>query len=965
MFNVSNTITKSQKKRSGNIKIKAKRCSDFSRLEKSLEKLIRVPNIKSIIGRYLANGMGHCTSHIENLQAPHPSKNVLVPKNFDFRTVTDSYFESDVFVDESYDEPIIKKVTGVSSCILPQRCNCCLCFLKRHAYTLIPSLNVAMTNEIADSSSPSSGVLVGIIRGCDCPILIKTVKEKLSDEMRVMDGVFDRIAVKDPEVDISFSDMDNTICTDGEIIILDPISNLLLTDISDDPSSNVPTIAILKPDVVKQGKVDEILNKIIEKNFEIADRVDKTLTEEEARELYKNKSEMPEFEKLIEFMTSGPIVALLICRKDNENAIEEWRKILGPTIIEDAKIEQPDSLRAQYGTENIMNALHGSSSINDARSELGFFFPKYIEKAKELQKMPDRTIAIIRPTAFKTFKDEILKSIEESGFTIAIQKTMLLTQDQLDMLYGHVKEKPEIYDELQKEMLSGESLVLGLAKKDAIQNWRNLIGPMDSEFCQENTETTDKKLRETFAIENSKINPLHGADSCETAEKEYNMFFKEEKTIALIKPGHKEDDEIINEIKNSGFSILSSEKKEISLSIAETIYENCKDRDYYEDLLSYMTNGKTLVMLLSKNNAVNDWREKMGNVDPKIAKTENVDSIRAKYGDDVLKNVVHGSSNLDRAKKELKLLLGNTSEFLEKFEKDSSAQTEEKVNNEENRDMEDEKVQGDKKSTDGVEPEETIENFENELKTETDPEKVDDTDVENPDQTNIDKDTQENTADQEVLTKDEQIDDTTVENTDVKTVNDTDIIQETKKEQDKKNEADMIEETTPEKQDDNEPAIVENEMSEKKQETDIDKENEITEPVENKDGTNLELETKSSLNQENVEKVESKSQDANSGTKDVKEESIKDQTNNDNESLKSEKRSVKSIKSNKSLKSNKSVKSTKSNKSKTSMKSNSSIKERIKPDKSSQGSVKNVQDEKSESIKSKKSNVSKKKSKKT
>ena len=72
-------------------------------------------------------------------------------------------------------------------------------------------------------------------------------------------------------------------------------------------------------------------------------------------------------------MTSGPIVALALCKVD---AIKAWRQMMGPTDSTKARKEAPTSLRALYGTDNTMNACHGSDSPLSAARELNFHFPK-------------------------------------------------------------------------------------------------------------------------------------------------------------------------------------------------------------------------------------------------------------------------------------------------------------------------------------------------------------------------------------------------------------------------------------------------------------------------------------------------------------------------------------------------------------------------------------------------------------
>ena len=79
---------------------------------------------------------------------------------------------------------------------------------------------------------------------------------------------------------------------------------------------------------------------------------------------------------------------------------------------------------------------------------------------------------------------------------------------------------------------SGPVLALGLAREDAIDRWRGMLGPKEKEAAQENPSC----LRAQFDVEAAQVNQLHGSDSLEAAEKEIEFFFPKEKTLAVIKP---------------------------------------------------------------------------------------------------------------------------------------------------------------------------------------------------------------------------------------------------------------------------------------------------------------------------------------------------------------------------------------------------------------------------------------------
>ena len=132
------------------------------------------------------------------------------------------------------------------------------------------------------------------------------------------------------------------------------------------------TYGMIKPDAVRAGKVDAILKAAEDAGFVVVKAQQQRLTPERAGEFYAEHKGKPFYEKLVGFMSSGPIVA---CCFAKTNAIADWRELMGPTNTIKAKEDAPNSLRARFGTDGTMNATHGSDSPTSAMRELKFFFP--------------------------------------------------------------------------------------------------------------------------------------------------------------------------------------------------------------------------------------------------------------------------------------------------------------------------------------------------------------------------------------------------------------------------------------------------------------------------------------------------------------------------------------------------------------------------------------------------------------
>uniref|UniRef100_A0A8C9CLK3 NME/NM23 family member 9 n=1 Tax=Phocoena sinus TaxID=42100 RepID=A0A8C9CLK3_PHOSS len=143
-------------------------------------------------------------------------------------------------------------------------------------------------------------------------------------------------------------------------------------------SEKACTLAVIKPDAVVHGKTDEIITKIQEAGFDILTDEERATREAEMRLFYQHRAGEEAFEKLVHHMCSGPSHLLNLTRTEGtEDVVTAWQTLMGPCDPDVARREQPDSLRAQYGTEMPFNAVHGSRDSEDARRELALLFPSF------------------------------------------------------------------------------------------------------------------------------------------------------------------------------------------------------------------------------------------------------------------------------------------------------------------------------------------------------------------------------------------------------------------------------------------------------------------------------------------------------------------------------------------------------------------------------------------------------------
>uniref|UniRef100_H3DGC3 Nucleoside diphosphate kinase B n=1 Tax=Tetraodon nigroviridis TaxID=99883 RepID=H3DGC3_TETNG len=495
------------------------------------------------------------------------------------------------------------------------------------------------------------GELVGVLRGANAPLLQKMIVQKLSEEKMVLEKGGERKVVS----------QQMSTCT-----VTHTRPTLILC--------KCYTVAILKPDAVAHGKVNEIMMKIQNAGFQILAQEERTLTETEAADFYQHKAAEPCFEELVGFMSSGPSHILILSQaEDSANVVPAWREFIGPADTEEAKREMPErlvtrgglratsSLRAQYGTEALSNAVHGSENMEQASRELAFFFPNFRMASQTEQEGKEehveRTLALIRPDVARESREKILSQIKESGFTVALQREVLLTEEQVTQFYSqHLEE--DCFPALLHAMTSGPVLALALARKEAVCHWRNMLGPSDVNKAK---EEDPESLRAQFAVGSASINQLHGSASHEEAEREIRFFFPPQQTLAAIKPDamqeHKET--ILEEIRGSGFSILQKKEMVLTKEMAEELYKEHREKPYFSQVVEFMSSGPCMVLILNKENAVEEWRAMMGPTDPEQAKATCPTSMRARFASDILHNSLHGASSEEHAREEIRFIFGD------------------------------------------------------------------------------------------------------------------------------------------------------------------------------------------------------------------------------------------------------------------------------------------------------------------
>ena len=129
------------------------------------------------------------------------------------------------------------------------------------------------------------------------------------------------------------------------------------------------TLVLIKPDGVRRGVVGEVISRLERKGLAIVAMDLRTLTADVAEEHYGEHRERPFFGELVEFITGGPLVAMVV---EGPRAIEAFRTIAGAT---DPVKATPGTIRGDHALEIGENIVHGSDSPESAAREVKLFFP--------------------------------------------------------------------------------------------------------------------------------------------------------------------------------------------------------------------------------------------------------------------------------------------------------------------------------------------------------------------------------------------------------------------------------------------------------------------------------------------------------------------------------------------------------------------------------------------------------------
>ncbi|NWH54577.1 TXND3 protein, partial [Fregata magnificens] len=460
-----------------------------------------------------------------------------------------------------------------------------------------------------------NGKIIAIVRGVNGPLISKKITELVQEEREIAAGQKERAEVLTEQI------LEFLLHLHEEVVRY--------------------SVGIIKPDDVLEGRIEEIKQK----TTSLFDIIRGANGRDQRKGWHNEKKKLGECSCGIP--NEGEQVTMRsISVKDDSvvligffHAVHELSTIL--LLIIHYILYTCQWLERTMETESIVNICDVQDSVEDASRQLALFFPNF-DKKKTDQKV-EKTLALIRPSLLKERRHSIMQRIKDDGFKIAMQKEMILSEEQTREFYQE-HENQDYFPVLLEQMTSGPTLVLALTRENAIAHWRDLLGP---KTVEEAKKENPNSLRAKYAVNNIPIDQLHGSSTPDDAQKELQFFFPQEHTLALIKPAaaKKHKDDIMQKVKDAGFAISKIKEEALTHEMATQFYKDHKGKPFFEQLVTCMTEGPSVIMILTKENAVEEWRQLMGPADPEVAKETSPESIRAQFAQDILSNAVHGSSN--------------------------------------------------------------------------------------------------------------------------------------------------------------------------------------------------------------------------------------------------------------------------------------------------------------------------------
>lgn len=347
----------------------------------------------------------------------------------------------------------------------------------------------------------AKNVLVNVVRGANGPLLERTIKGELENEHTVL---------KTGGVRKSIEDMPPPPPPVVEAKVEPRASSARPKSVS----KKEYTLALIKPDGA--AHTDDIFARIAEAHMHVRTQTETTLTREQAQDFYAEHRGKPFFDGLLDLMTSGPVVAMVL---SGTHAVADWRKLIGPANPDKAKVDDPNCLRALYGSDGTRNAVHGSDSLASASREILFFFKEWAQE----NLTPEHTVLIVKHDVI-SHVGAVKEKLHASGLTVTQEESVTWSQQKAED-FVHVNDSAG-----DPAQLYGSPIHLfhveGLG---AVRAVLDLVGPASIERAKAHYP---ESLRAQYAVSDAQLS-FYSSATVEAGAKDVQLCF-EDKAAAPV-----------------------------------------------------------------------------------------------------------------------------------------------------------------------------------------------------------------------------------------------------------------------------------------------------------------------------------------------------------------------------------------------------------------------------------------------
>ncbi|KAH9494956.1 Thioredoxin domain-containing protein 3, partial [Bulinus truncatus] len=444
------------------------------------------------------------------------------------------------------------------------------------------------------------------------------------------------------------------------------------------------TVALIKPSAMAYK--DEIIQYILDNGYKIATQAEIVITLPLISDLYPNLGGMEYFDELTNFLMSGPSLFLILSRED---AINGWRRDMGESDPLHAKEENPNSVRALFGTDIMNNAVHGSSNSEHAKQVMYAVFGEHLSfnedgtlkgddpgqmkdqfwhnleiMLKIKQDVPPETEKKKSPEPQETEQEQSDEPKPEDN--VATQENVednVTTQETVEDDAKKIEEE-NTNQESQEVTNNDEPSVQQTDKDDSQEAQISEQTPSEEKSSEVPDQSLDSNEESQDVSEASK-NDEPETDTTQNSGEEMAQEEEPHNSPANLdnQSAVEEADPPTSDAQDANDSAPNEHenKTETDVSQEKTTEEpSAPDLESsYDDLIKFITSGPSCLLVLtigqSGETIIDFFRQLMGPKEVEAAKEENPNCIRARFGEKGYQNAIHGSDSAEAAARELAL----------------------------------------------------------------------------------------------------------------------------------------------------------------------------------------------------------------------------------------------------------------------------------------------------------------------